>query len=70
MLDFKPQKEIVYNRFLPYKDQLDEESNKFLSEIKYSLGRLMRTNANWLVCCNTQGGAQKIGGGGGGLPLV
>jgi len=39
MLDFKPQKEIVYNRFLPYKDRLDEESNKFLSEIKYSLGR-------------------------------
>ncbi|XP_015766712.1 PREDICTED: proteasome activator complex subunit 4-like [Acropora digitifera] len=39
MLDFKPQKEIVYNRFLPYKDQLDEESNKFLSEIKYNLGR-------------------------------
>ncbi|CAH3144364.1 unnamed protein product [Porites evermanni] len=39
MLDFKPQKEIVYNRFLPYKDQLDDESNKFLSEIKYNLGR-------------------------------
>lgn len=39
MLDFTPQKEIVYNRFLPYKDQLDEESNKFLSEIKYNLGR-------------------------------
>ena len=39
MLGFKPQKEIVYNRLLPYKDKLDEESNKFLSEIKYSLGR-------------------------------
>lgn len=39
MLGFKPQKQIVYNRLLPYKDKLDEESNKFLSEIKYSLGR-------------------------------
>ena len=39
MLEFKPQKEIVYNRFLPYKDRLDEESNKFLAEIKFNLGR-------------------------------
>lgn len=31
-----------------------------ISTIKYSLGRLMRTDANWLVCHNTQG----RGGGG------
>ncbi|PFX25218.1 Proteasome activator complex subunit 4A [Stylophora pistillata] len=38
-LGFRPQRPSVYNNFLPYKDKLDEESNKFLSEIKYSLGR-------------------------------
>ena len=31
-----------------------------ISTIKYSLGRLMRTNANWRVCYNTQGRAWKI----------
>ena len=38
-LGFSPQRPSVYNNFLPYNDKLDEESNKFLSEIKYSLGR-------------------------------
>ena len=39
-----------------------DSKNSTVSTIKYSLGRLMRTNANWLVCYNTQGRAQKMGG--------
>lgn len=38
-LGFEPQKEIEYNRLLPYNDQLNQESNKFLAEIKYNLSR-------------------------------
>ncbi|XP_031565856.1 proteasome activator complex subunit 4-like [Actinia tenebrosa] len=38
-LGFTPQKEIIYNSLLPYSDQLDDQSNKFLAEIKYNLGR-------------------------------
>ncbi|XP_078590168.1 proteasome activator complex subunit 4-like isoform X2 [Branchiostoma floridae x Branchiostoma japonicum] len=38
-LGFLPQKEIVYNKLLPYADCLDSESNEFLSEIKSNLGR-------------------------------
>jgi proteasome activator subunit 4 len=43
-LGYKPQREIVYNKLLPYADQLDEESIRMLSEIKANLGRavLMR----------------------------
>jgi len=38
-LGFKPQKEIVYCKLLPYADQLDDESVRMLSEIKANLGR-------------------------------
>ncbi|XP_032233646.1 proteasome activator complex subunit 4 isoform X2 [Nematostella vectensis] len=38
-LGFEPQKEICYNRLLPYEQELDEESNRFLAEIKFNLGR-------------------------------
>ncbi|XP_035696564.1 proteasome activator complex subunit 4-like isoform X3 [Branchiostoma floridae] len=38
-LGFLPQKEIVYNKLLPYADCLDSESNEFLSEVKSNLGR-------------------------------
>ncbi|KAK3731823.1 hypothetical protein QZH41_020179, partial [Actinostola sp. cb2023] len=38
-LGYKPQKEIAYNRLLPYTDQLDQESNRFIAEIKYNLSR-------------------------------
>lgn len=38
-LGFKPQKEIIYNRLLPYADQLDDESRKMFTEIKANLGK-------------------------------
>lgn len=38
-LGFKPQKEIVYCKLLPYAEQLDDESVRMLSEIKANLGR-------------------------------
>lgn len=36
-LGFKPQKEIIYNRFLPYADKLDDESLKLYTDIKTNL---------------------------------
>lgn len=38
-LGFRPQKELVYNKLLPYADELDAESRKMLAEIKENLGR-------------------------------
>ncbi|KAJ8979648.1 hypothetical protein NQ317_001355 [Molorchus minor] len=36
-LGFKPQKENIYNKFLPYADELDEESTKLFVDIKTNL---------------------------------
>lgn len=36
-LGFKPQKEIIYNRLLPYADKLDDESFKLYTDIKTNL---------------------------------
>lgn len=33
----KPQKENVYNKFLPYADELEEESAKLFNDIKTNL---------------------------------
>ncbi|XP_046402715.1 proteasome activator complex subunit 4A-like [Ischnura elegans] len=38
-LGFKPQKELIYNKLLPYADKLDEESNCMFAEIKANLGK-------------------------------
>ena len=38
-LGFVPQKELAYSRLLPYSDDLDEESNEVLAEIKENLAR-------------------------------
>jgi len=38
-LGFKPQRELSINRLLPYSDQLDNESQRLLIEIKGNLGR-------------------------------
>lgn len=38
-LGFKPQKEIIYNRLLPYWDELDDESQVLLSDIKENLAK-------------------------------
>lgn len=38
-LGFRPQKELVYNKLLPYADELDAESQVWLAEIKENLGR-------------------------------
>uniref|UniRef100_A0A8C1X656 Proteasome activator subunit 4a n=1 Tax=Cyprinus carpio TaxID=7962 RepID=A0A8C1X656_CYPCA len=47
LLGFVPQKEIVYNELLPYKDKLDEESNEILAEIKGNLGRAVQLREIW-----------------------
>ncbi|XP_039314531.1 proteasome activator complex subunit 4 isoform X3 [Solenopsis invicta] len=38
-VDFRPQKELVYNKLLPYANELDAESHLWLAEIKGNLGR-------------------------------
>lgn len=38
-LGFKPQKELFCNKYLPYSDQLDDESTKFLVSIKENLAK-------------------------------
>ncbi|XP_060589859.1 proteasome activator complex subunit 4B-like [Ruditapes philippinarum] len=42
LLGFKPQKEIIYNKLLPYNDAIDAETNAVLSEIKANLGRAVQ----------------------------
>jgi len=37
--EFRPQKELVYNKLLPYVNELDAESRIWLAEIKGNLGR-------------------------------
>ncbi|XP_077299850.1 proteasome activator complex subunit 4-like isoform X2 [Arctopsyche grandis] len=39
VLGFRPQKEILYNRLLPYHQQLDAESESLLKKIRTNLGR-------------------------------
>lgn len=39
MLGFKPQREIIYNKLLPYADQLDRESLQLYTDIKTNLTR-------------------------------
>lgn len=38
-LGFHPQKEIFCNKYLPYADQLDDESQKMLTELKEALAK-------------------------------
>lgn len=38
-LGFTPQKETVYNKVLPYTEELDVESQRLLAEIKGNLGK-------------------------------
>lgn len=38
-LGFKPQKEIWTNHVLPYADELDEESTRFLEQVKTNLAK-------------------------------
>lgn len=44
---FVPQKEIVYNRLLPYADRLDHESTELLAEIKANLSRAVLVRELW-----------------------
>ncbi|XP_030051703.1 proteasome activator complex subunit 4 isoform X1 [Microcaecilia unicolor] len=46
-LGFSPQKEIAYNRLLPYAERLDRESNELLAEIKSNLGRAVQLRELW-----------------------
>lgn len=47
ILGFVPQKEIVYNKLLPYADKLDRESNDILAQIKGNLGRAVQFRELW-----------------------
>lgn len=38
-LGFHPQKEIFCNKYLPYADQLDDESQQMLTQLKESLAK-------------------------------
>ena len=38
-LGFQPQKELIFNKLLPYADGIDEESQSFLREIKSNLSK-------------------------------
>lgn len=42
-LGFVPQKEIYCNKYLPYADQLDDESQKMLTELKEGLAKAVAT---------------------------
>lgn len=44
---FVPQKDIVYNKLLPYAEKLDDESNDILSKIKGNLGRAVQLRELW-----------------------
>ncbi|KAM3863185.1 LOW QUALITY PROTEIN: proteasome activator complex subunit 4A [Diretmus argenteus] len=46
-LGFVPQKDIVYNKLLPYADRLDAESNDILRKIKGNLGRAVQLREIW-----------------------
>lgn len=46
-LGFIPQKDIVYNKILPYADRLDEESSDILSKIKGNLSRAVQLKEIW-----------------------
>ncbi|KAA8583909.1 hypothetical protein FQN60_015117 [Etheostoma spectabile] len=48
-LGFVPQKDIVYNKLLPYAHRLDEESNDILSKIKGNLCRAVQLREIWPV---------------------
>ncbi|CAG2120189.1 unnamed protein product, partial [Medioppia subpectinata] len=43
-LGFEPQKEIVYNRYLPYSPALDDECLHYLSQIKANIARTLLLN--------------------------
>uniref|UniRef100_A0A8C7K2J1 Proteasome activator subunit 4 n=1 Tax=Oncorhynchus kisutch TaxID=8019 RepID=A0A8C7K2J1_ONCKI len=46
-LRFVSQKDIVYNKLLPYADILDDESNVILGQIKGNLGRAVQLREIW-----------------------
>uniref|UniRef100_A0A8C5A3D9 Proteasome activator subunit 4 n=1 Tax=Gadus morhua TaxID=8049 RepID=A0A8C5A3D9_GADMO len=46
-LGFVPQKDIVYNKLLPYADKLDSESNDILAKIKGNLSRAVQLRELW-----------------------
>ena len=46
-LGFVHQKDIVYNKLLPYAERLDDESNEILSKIKGNLSRAVQLRELW-----------------------
>lgn len=46
-LGFAPQKDIVYNKLLPYAERLDGESSEILGKIKGNLSRAVQLRELW-----------------------
>lgn len=44
---FTPQKELVYNRLLPYAGRLDQEAMELLAQIKAGLSRAVLLRELW-----------------------
>lgn len=42
-----PQKELVYNKLLPYGDQLEAEADRLLAQIKINLSRTVQLQELW-----------------------
>lgn len=43
----QPQKEIVYNKLLPYGERLEAEAGRFLAQIKGNLARAVQLQELW-----------------------
>lgn len=50
-LGFRPQKEILTNHILPYAEELDEESTKFLEQVKTNLAKAVMLREMKPACC-------------------
>lgn len=53
-LGFRPQAQILTNKYLPYADKIDDESNEMLKSIKQELARVvcerdMNPGIGWLA---------------------
>ncbi|XP_036438981.1 proteasome activator complex subunit 4A isoform X1 [Colossoma macropomum] len=46
-LGFVSQKDIIYNKLLPYEDKLDAESNEILAQIKGNIGQAVQLREIW-----------------------
>ena len=60
ILGFVPQKEVPYNKFLPYSEIIDEESIAHLAEIKGNLLRSIQFRDIKIATCHWTGQLTKL----------